>query len=124
LEARRKTRTYWVHTGWLVALTLAYIVFWLQLWLYRDVVEWSAGEARRVLLARALVRPADLIVLDEPFDGVDPATAAQVAAALRMHRPQAILLVVDHRPEALHVADRVLTLANGRVVADRPVRSA
>ncbi|MFN9844760.1 MAG: ATP-binding cassette domain-containing protein [Planctomycetota bacterium] len=87
-------------------------------------VEWSAGEARRLLLARALVRPADLIVLDEPFDGVDPATAAQVAAALRVHRPQAILLVVDHRPEALHVADRVLTLANGRVVADRPVRSA
>jgi ATP-binding cassette subfamily B protein len=85
-------------------------------------VEWSAGEARRLALARALVRPADLIVLDEPFDGVDPATAARLAAALRAHRPQAILLVVDHRPEALAVADRVLTLAHGRLVDDRPVR--
>jgi ABC-type transport system involved in cytochrome bd biosynthesis fused ATPase/permease subunit len=73
-------------------------------------------------MARALVRPADLIVLDEPFDGVDPATAARLAAALRAHRPQAILLVVDHRPEALAVADRVLTLAHGRLVDDRPVR--
>jgi ABC-type transport system involved in cytochrome bd biosynthesis fused ATPase/permease subunit len=44
------------------------------------------------------------------------------AAALRAHRPQAILLVVDHRPEALAVADRVLTLAHGRLVDDRPVR--
>jgi ABC-type transport system involved in cytochrome bd biosynthesis fused ATPase/permease subunit len=85
-------------------------------------VEWSAGEARRLALARALVRPADLIVLDEPFDGVDPATAVRLAAALRAHRPQAILLVVDHRPEALAVADRVLTLAHGRLVDDRPVR--
>jgi ATP-binding cassette subfamily C protein CydC len=82
-------------------------------------VEWSAGEARRLLLARALLRPADLIVLDEPFDGVDPATAAFLAAALRAHRPQAIVVVVDHRPEALQFADRVLALADGRLVADR-----
>jgi len=81
-------------------------------------VEWSAGEARRLLLARALVRPADLVLLDEPFDGVDPATAARLATALRAHRPDAILVVVDHRPEALQVADRVLTLAEGRLVAD------
>lgn len=82
-------------------------------------VEWSAGEARRLLLARALLRPADLIVLDEPFDGVDPATAACLAAVLRDHRPQAIVVVVDHRPEALQFADRVLALADGRLVADR-----
>lgn len=86
-------------------------------------VEWSAGEARRLLLARALARPADLVLLDEPFDGVDPATAARLAAALRTHRPDAILVVVDHRPEALQVADRALTLADGRLVADRSVRS-
>ena len=82
-------------------------------------VEWSAGEARRLLLARALARPADLVVLDEPFDGVDRDTAARLAPALRAHRPAAILVVVDHRPEALQVADRVMTLADGRIVADR-----
>lgn len=86
-------------------------------------VEWSAGEARRLLLARALARPADLVLLDEPFDGVDPATATRLATALRAHRPDAIVVVVDHRPEALQFADRVLTLADGRLVADRQLPS-
>lgn len=81
-------------------------------------VEWSAGEARRLVLARTLARRAAVYVLDEPFLALDRAAAEQVAAALRSHAPEATLVVVDHRPEALRAVDRALVLDRGRLVAD------
>jgi hypothetical protein len=71
LEARRKTRTYWVHTGWLLALTLAYVVFWLQLWLYREVVEWSAGEVMLVLTVPVLLYLVSHLAVPELEDGLE-----------------------------------------------------
>jgi uncharacterized BrkB/YihY/UPF0761 family membrane protein len=71
LEARRKTRTYWVHSGWLVALMLTYIVFWLQLWLYRDVLEWSAGEVMLVLMVPVLLYLVSHLSVPELEDGLE-----------------------------------------------------
>ena len=84
-------------------------------------VEWSAGEARRLVLARTLARRAAVYVLDEPFLALDRAAAEQVAEALRAHAPGATLVVVDHRPEALRAVDRALVLDRGRLVADGPL---
>lgn len=74
--------------------------------------ELSAGERRRVGLARALVRQAPLLVLDEPTAGLDAATEDDVLRAVRSEAQRgAAVLLVSHRPAALAMADRVVTLS-------------
>ena len=85
----------------------------------------SGGERRRVHLARAVsVRP-DVLMLDEPFAGLDPATRASLlddtGSALRS-AARATLIVVHDRAEAWALADRLLVLLDGRLVADGPPR--
>lgn len=78
----------------------------------------SAGELRRVALARTLARRAPLILLDEPSESVDSLTEAHVAAAVAALRGHATVLVVAHSSALVQAADRVITLDAGRVVAD------
>ena len=74
--------------------------------------ELSAGERRRVGLARALLRRATLVVLDEPTAGLDSATEDDVLRAVRSEADRgAAVLIVSHRPAATALADRVVTLA-------------
>ena len=85
----------------------------------------SGGERRRVHLARAVsVRP-DVLLLDEPFAGLDAATRAAMlddtGAALRAWTTAALVVVHD-RAEAWALADRLLVLLAGRLVADGPPR--
>jgi thiol reductant ABC exporter CydD subunit len=76
----------------------------------------SAGERRRIALARALLRRASLVVLDEPTADLDPESAAIVAEALERHRPGRTVLVIAHRPELVRHADRIVRLEAGRAV--------
>ena len=80
----------------------------------------SGGEAQRVSLARALVREPDLLLLDEPFGALDALTRLSmhrlVTQLWQRHRP-AVLMVTHDVDEALSLADRVLVLADGRIVA-------
>jgi thiol reductant ABC exporter CydD subunit len=72
----------------------------------------SAGQRRRVAVARALLRDAPLLVLDEPTADLDAETEARVLAALRRAADRgAAVLVVAHRPGLLAWADRVAHLA-------------
>ena len=85
----------------------------------------SGGERRRVHLARAVsVRP-DVLLLDEPFAGLDAATRASLlddtGEALRAWT-SAALVVVHDRAEAWALADRLLILLEGRLVANGPPR--
>jgi len=75
----------------------------------------SAGQARRVALARAFLRDAPLVVLDEPTADLDPETAAAVADAVGRLGAGRTLLVVTHRPALAARADRVVRMAGGRV---------
>jgi putative ABC transport system ATP-binding protein len=80
----------------------------------------SGGEQQRVALARALsVRPA-VIFCDEPTGALDSATAAQVLGLLRetVDADGGTVVMVTHDPVAAGYADRVVQLADGRVVAD------
>jgi ABC-type sulfate/molybdate transport systems ATPase subunit len=81
----------------------------------------SGGEARRVHLARALAVGAPLLLLDEPFAGLDPSTRADIlfdaATALR-DAGRAAFVVVHDRAEAWALADRVAILLDGRIAAD------
>lgn len=72
----------------------------------------SGGMARRVALARALLTDPELLILDEPFTGLDDAARQKSAAAIRESCPGATVLLVTHRKEdaALIGAARILEL--------------
>jgi thiol reductant ABC exporter CydD subunit len=77
----------------------------------------SAGQIRRVALARALLRDASLLILDEPTTNLDDESASLVAAALeRLPRGPTMLLITHDELIARRVADRVVGIAGGRLV--------
>jgi thiol reductant ABC exporter CydD subunit len=76
----------------------------------------SAGERRRIALARAFVRDAPLVILDEPTADLDPAGAQAVADAVERLRGGRTVLVIAHRPELARRADRIVRLEGGRAV--------
>ena len=70
----------------------------------------SGGEARRLVLARALLRKPAVLLLDEPTEGLDTATAALVLQGIRRFLPKAAILTASHRRAELDWADKVLNL--------------
>jgi ABC-type multidrug transport system fused ATPase/permease subunit len=75
----------------------------------------SGGERQRLCLARALVHDPAILLLDEPTNQVDDDTALALATALRRIAPGRVVLVATHDPVLIAAADRVVTLADGRV---------
>jgi ABC-type transport system involved in cytochrome bd biosynthesis fused ATPase/permease subunit len=74
----------------------------------------SAGQRRRVALARAFVRDAPVLLLDEPTADLDAVAEARVLAAVRARaQAGAAVLLVAHRPELLAFADRVVQIGSG-----------
>ncbi|MFD5321818.1 ATP-binding cassette domain-containing protein [Streptomyces sp. NPDC127098] len=82
--------------------------------------ELSSGQLQELLLAAALLRPAELLLLDEPEQRLDPAARERLARALTERRAAGVTLLfaTHHRELARAVADRVLLLDNGHVVAE------
>jgi ATP-binding cassette subfamily B protein len=81
----------------------------------------SGGEGQRVRLARAMLRPRSrLVVLDEPFRGLDRDRRRQLLARARELWKDATLLCVTHDVEETRAFDRVLVVHEGRVVEERP----
>ncbi len=76
----------------------------------------SAGERRRVALARAFLRDAPLVILDEPTADLDPASAEIVGEAIARLSGRRTMLLISHRPQHAGLADRVVRLEAGRIV--------
>ncbi|HEX4282989.1 MAG TPA: thiol reductant ABC exporter subunit CydD, partial [Solirubrobacteraceae bacterium] len=77
----------------------------------------SPGERRRIGLARAFLRDAPLVILDEPTADLDPASVSIVAAAVRRLRTGRTMLVIAHRPELVRDADRIVRMIDGTAVS-------
>jgi phospholipid/cholesterol/gamma-HCH transport system ATP-binding protein len=88
----------------------------------RDLMpsEVSGGMARRVALARAIALDPDLVMYDEPFAGLDPislGTAARLIRDLNDTMGLTSIIVSHDLDETFRIADQVVVLANGKIVA-------
>jgi iron complex transport system ATP-binding protein len=86
----------------------------------REMASLSTGEARRVLIARALAHRPRALLLDEPCAGLDPAARRQFLETLRTlaRHGTTLLLVTHHIEEILPEIERVVMLSNGRLLVD------
>ena len=82
----------------------------------------SGGQAQRVLIARALVRSPELLILDEPLAGIDRASRESLAEILLGLRERGLTLVtvLHEMGELADVVQRAIMLQDGRLVADGP----
>ncbi|MEV6595552.1 ABC transporter ATP-binding protein [Actinoplanes sp. NPDC051346] len=82
----------------------------------------SGGQQQRVAIARALAMRPEVIFCDEPTGALDTQTAAEVLALLRavVDEQGQTVIMVTHDPVAASYADRVMVLADGRIVRDMP----
>ena len=78
----------------------------------------SGGQRQRVSIARALLKDAPIVVLDEATAALDPENDATVGAAVAELGKRATLLVIAHRLQTVLVADQILVLRDG-VIAER-----
>jgi ATP-binding cassette subfamily C protein CydC len=75
----------------------------------------SGGQARRLAIARALLKDASILVLDEPTEGLDNPTARSVMGALNTLMRGRSVLLITHRSEGLAHADEILVMDHGRI---------
>jgi ATP-binding cassette, subfamily B, bacterial len=75
----------------------------------------SGGQRQRIAVARALLRDAPVLFLDEPTTGLDAATSRRLLDAVARHRAGRTVVVATHDPVALEYVDRVITLEDSGV---------
>jgi branched-chain amino acid transport system ATP-binding protein len=82
----------------------------------------SGGEQQMLAIGRALMANPDLILMDEPSEGLSPRLVQQVEVVIRQLRAHghAALVVEQHLPLALAVADHIYVIASGRLVFEGP----
>ncbi|WP_119309773.1 ABC transporter ATP-binding protein [Cohaesibacter haloalkalitolerans] len=84
----------------------------------------SGGMAQRAALGRALLQEPALLLMDEPFASLDALTRADMhdlLLALQARSPRTILFVTHDLEEAVKLADRVVVMAEGRIIEDFPI---
>ena len=76
----------------------------------------NGGQRQRATLARALVREAPLLLLDDPFSAVDSETEERILHRLASLRRRVTSVLVSHRVSSVRFADRIAVLDAGRLV--------
>jgi ABC-type multidrug transport system fused ATPase/permease subunit len=77
----------------------------------------SGGERQRLSIARALLKDARILILDEPTSSLDAISEESVFEALRALRAGRTTIVIAHRLSTIRDADRILVLHEGRLIA-------
>lgn len=88
----------------------------LNLWLGEGGRPLSGGEQRRLGLARLLLSPAEIVLLDEPTEGLDRETEQQILQLIFHHCENRTLLMITHRMSGLEKFDQVYRIDSGRIM--------
>jgi ABC-2 type transport system ATP-binding protein len=89
---------------------------------YRPIGDLSKGFRQRVGLAQAILHRPDLLVLDEPTEGLDPNQRVEIRKLIgELGRDRTVLLSTHVLPEVQHTCSRLLIIHRGRIAADGPV---
>jgi ATP-binding cassette subfamily B protein len=80
----------------------------------------SGGQRQRIALARAILRDPRVLILDDATSSVDAITEGEIRAALQHVMEGRTTIIIAHRTSTLTLADRVILLDNGRVLASGP----
>lgn len=78
----------------------------------------SGGQRQRIAIARALLRDAPILILDEPLTGLDRTTAEELVRTLKMVTRGRTTLLIAHDPISLQLADRVVRLQDRKFLDD------
>jgi ATP-binding cassette subfamily B protein len=79
-------------------------------------VELSGGQMQRVGIARAFIRDASFLVLDEPNAALDPESEVELLTRMRALAGDRTVVMISHRYSGVRFADRILVLDEGRIV--------
>jgi ABC-2 type transport system ATP-binding protein len=89
---------------------------------YRPIGELSKGFRQRVGLAQAIIHEPDLLVLDEPTEGLDPNQRVEIRHLIAdLGAERTVILSTHVLPEVEHTCSRLLIISQGKLVADGPV---
>lgn len=84
----------------------------------------SGGQKQRVAIARALVNGPSIILADEPTGNLDSKTGKEIMGIFtQLNQEGKTIILVTHDEELAHYASRVITILDGQIQGDRPVRS-
>jgi len=78
----------------------------------------SGGQRQRIALARAFLRDAPILVMDEPTNGLDAVTESELMDTLRSLTRGKTTIMIAHRLSTVEIADRVLVLDGGKIVQE------
>src|SRR5690348_5057272 len=89
---------------------------------YRPIGELSKGFRQRVGLAQAILHRPDLLVLDEPTEGLDPNQRVEIRRLIaQLGRERTVMLSTHVLSEVQHMCSRLVVISRGKIVADGPV---
>jgi ATP-binding cassette subfamily B protein len=85
---------------------------------FEDGVDLSGGEWQKIALARAYMREAQLLILDEPTAALDARAEYEVFVRFNQLMAGRMAVVISHRFSTVRMADRIVVLGDGRVLED------
>ncbi len=77
----------------------------------------SEGQKQLLVIARALLTQSEILIFDEVTSNVDDSTTEKIQSILQDLRQDHTIIMITHKPEMMEIADRVIVLDNGKVVA-------
>lgn len=77
----------------------------------------SAGQKQLLVIARALLSKSEILLMDEITSNIDPTTTTQISEILLDLKTDHTILMITHKPEMMEIADRVIVMDKGKVVA-------
>ena len=77
----------------------------------------SEGQKQLIVIARALLSKSEILLFDEVTSNIDPSTTTKVGEVLKDLKQDHTIIMITHKPEMMEIADRVIVLDKGKVVA-------